>query len=431
MAMSRYRTRKTRVTQQTTVPGWIRNGEFFVKNWSTGGWNFVGYNNVAYSSLILYQSEEHCHDVLHHGPPYKEGGGLSIVKWTNGKWDSAHPGTYISPNGSYKYEGGFTCSGAAATSPWNVAFGASYGANDQYAYNIAGSKGAEGWNRARPGQPTAGLGQMLAEMRDLPRTLRGTARTFSKSWNSMRGRRGFNPKTYANEWVNQNFGWLPFISDCRKLYNTYKNLDKQLNYLKRNNGKWVKRHCTLSNTESSNIVSEYAVTSHAPVLNTYYCLGMSTADQGSTRIVSRELIHDWFEGRFRYYIPDIETPVWKTKAVAELFGLMPNAALLWELTPWSWLIDWFSNVGDILANLDNGLAENLAAAYAYSMSTREQVLDVHSTYRTHIFSFADTWSYGRIAKGRAAASPFGFALSMDELSTRQWSILGALGISRL
>jgi hypothetical protein len=39
------------------------------------------------------------------------------------------------------------------------------------------------------------------------------------------------------------------------------------------------------------------------------------------------------------------------------FGLNSHGALAaaWELTPWSWLADWFSNVGDVIAATNNSV----------------------------------------------------------------------------
>lgn len=432
MFSGRIRQRSSYCGLQTDIPGYVYIGEEFVLNTTTGQWSPAGKVNIGYATSLIKVRQELCMDELHPGPPYLTGGGLSIIHWDNWKYDLRHVGSYISPNGKYRYDGGFLCSGPGVLTPYTTAFGNSFWDNTQHtAYDVALSNGATGWNRARPGQPTAGLAQFLGEAKDLPRMLRTTARGFKDAWNSVFGRKVPSTRDYAEQWLNHQFGWLPFVSDVRRLYNTYKNLDKEIARVKTNNGKWLRRRCSLSGGEETTALSYSNVTSHRPVLNTYYSLGIPFDQIGSTTVNARTVTTNWFEGCFRYFIPDIDSPEWEKRAVYSLFGLRPNASLIWELTPWSWLADWFTNIGDVISNLDNNLAENLVAKYAYSMTTREQYVDVSSTYNTNIFSLSDTWSYGVTTKGRAAVGPFGVASSWDSLSPRQWSILSALGISRL
>jgi hypothetical protein len=112
--------------------------------------------------------------------------------------------------------------------------------------------------------------------------------------------------------------------------------------------------------------------------------------------------------------------------------------------PWSWLIDWFSNVGDVIANLSsNGIAD-LTYDYAYLMrhaSTRTEWSLQIPQHKIAIFDGVPAVDLPRSSTGsvtelketkeRVAATPFGFGVQFDDLSVRQIAILSALGLSRL
>lgn len=399
----------------------------------SGNWVKISDSVLKTGTVQWDETREHCIDRKNPGPPYRTGGRLSINKWTNGKLSIPPGSTYQNLNGRYRYEGSFICSAPNSWSDFGTGFGFIPDLQNppEIGLTRATDSGAAGWNRARPGQPTSGLSQFIGEFKDVPRMLRSTSRFFSKNWRTMFGRRTPSSRDYTDQWLNTQFGWVPFLSDFRNFYQTTKNLEKQIQYLKNNNGKWVKRDCTVSRREEREQFSYSDVTSHAPTLNSYFYTQSAYKAVGHTKLFKVTNVHDWFEGRFRYYIPNIDTPEWRTRAIAELYGAKPNAALLWELTPWSWLIDWVSNVGDVISNMDNHLAENLAASYAYSMSTVNYTLELESRHKSDVFDHVDTWSQEFTSKGRDVASPFGFALTPDMFSWRQWSILGALGISRL
>jgi hypothetical protein len=104
---------------------------------------------------------------------------------------------------------------------------------------------------------------------------------------------------------------------------------------------------------------------------------------------------------------------------------------VWELTPWSWLADWFTNVGDVVANMSTGYAENLAAQYAYVMGTTQISTCWDTSLNTKQGVIHNSSGYTETYKHRVGASPFGFGLTSNDFSARQWSILAALGLSRL
>lgn len=291
------------------------------------------------------------------------------------------------------------------------------------------SFGAEAWNRFRPTRSGAELGIFLGEIREVPRMLMTTAKSFNDIWRSMGGSRtGFGPRRVADNWLNTQFGWMPFISDLKSFYNTTSNISRRLDFLRRNNGQWVRRRGTVL-TDNHLEASGKADSPPMPGVSTVFRPPAPYGDQSWQVRIERRV---WFEGAFRFWIPGKPgSAPWTARALAQIYGLHPSPSLVWELTPWSWLIDWCANVGDVINNVSSMMFDNLCARYAYVMQRYLRKAEVSATSRYVAANASATWFASTESKHRVAASPFGFGLTSEQFSARQWSILGALGISRL
>lgn len=396
------------------------------------GANYIMSTPIAEFSLSSPATEfpsksyEWCADELHPGPPYLEGGPLDIIKYETNQyepkvdvsvskgfwkrigphlpaiWPSSHLGVPTSPAGLIE---------------------ADWGDGSQY--------GAKGWNKFRPTHSGAEIGVFLGEFREVPRMLMTSAKGFAALWRGMGGwKKGFGPKSVANHWLNTQFGWRPFLNDLRQFYTSCLNFDKAIKQLRRDNGRWVRRGGTVSTDSWTSVpIDDQGVN-----IGLYPAgpTAVYQAPYGSRKLVIQYDQRVWFKGSFRYWIPGKpDSWQWKARAVAQIFGLQPNPSLVWELTPWSWLIDWVSDAGDAVANLSSILFDNLSAKYAYIMT--------HTQKRATFTGGANFVSGKRSAdwyaqverKQRSVGSPFGFGLSPGDFSARQWSILAALGLTRL
>lgn len=287
---------------------------------------------------------------------------------------------------------------------------------------------AKGWKRARPGNPAVEAGQWLAELRDLPSIpLRAIARL---GW--FRG--------LGSEYLNVHFGWKPFVKDLIGMYETYRDLNKLLSQLVKDNGRGVRRRRKLGDTTdtSSVVTNSSTLAAFMPAISNGALMANSVLTVETT---TRERI--WFAGRFRYYVPDIGSDQWTRRASLALFGLNPTPSLLWEVLPWSWLVDWFSNVGDVVSNLSTNAVDNLVADYAYIMreKTVSQVASAHGSWVGYGAPGDPSyyWPSGTASamsvhsvttKSRDRGTPYGLGLTWDGLSPYQQSILAALGMSR-
>lgn len=313
---------------------------------------------------------------------------------------------------------------------------------------------ATGYRKARPGNAVAGLGQFIGELRELPKLPFSGAK-----WSSSTTRFTGNPykgyhwselpkvlyqrlggfRALGSEYLNGVFGWMPFVNDLRQMYNLQKTIDKRLAQIIRENGRYIRRRATV---EDDVTTSDTETLSSQPFLNVFGAPPIFMSGKTRHNVTVRTTTKIWFSGSFRYYIPDnFSSWAWTTYAVTALFGALPTPELLWNLMPWSWLIDWFSNAGDVISNASFNAVDNLTCRYSFIMK--------HVTKRTTASSAV--WSAGPTnpsdywapldktflstkteeSKVRSGGgNPYGLNIKLPDLSAYQLAVLAALGISR-
>jgi len=115
----------------------------------------------------------------------------------------------------------------------------------------------------------------------------------------------------------------------------------------------------------------------------------------------------------------------------KLLGISPTPDALWNLAPWSWAIDWFSNTGDVVSNISDWATDGLVMQYGYQMVhtiTRDNYVPLGSDLIDGSFSRPFTMVVE--TKQRRKANPFGFSLSWNGLSPVQQAIALAIGLTR-
>lgn len=102
-------------------------------------------------------------------------------------------------------------------------------------------------------------------------------------------------------------------------------------------------------------------------------------------------------------------------------------ATAWELFPWSFMIDWFSNVGDLITAANNTVP--VEASSVNCMQHRMTSVSWSRADYENDFS-GGTALFTRETKRRDVSFGPGLTLSLPLLSGGQLSILGALSASR-
>jgi len=238
----------------------------------------------------------------------------------------------------------------------------------------------------------------------------------------------------SDEYLNASFGWIPIVRDIENFAYAVRHADKVLKQYERDAGKVVRRRYQFpSQTDTSETTVAVGVRSYTPIgIN----LGFYADPKGNVVRVRETRRDRWFSGAFTYHLPadyDSRLALARLASRADmLLGTDLDPETIWNLTPWSWAVDWFSNTGDVISNLQSFAGQGLVLRYGYMMEhsiTTDTYTISHSGYKDP--------TAGRLplrlvteTKKRVKANPFGFGVTWNALSAFQTSILAALGISR-
>jgi hypothetical protein len=230
----------------------------------------------------------------------------------------------------------------------------------------------------------------------------------------------------GGEYLNVMFGYLPLHGDLSDLAETARNADKLLRQYERDAGRWTRRRYDFTPT----VTSVAGIQENASLVGA----GSGLSQVGTRSTYETTRTETWFEGAFTYYLP---RKGWR-RTVAELdhlYGIMPGIDTVWELTGYSWLADYFVNMGDVFSNINAFAQDGLVMPYGYIMCKQHVVRE--ETWSGNVrrnglwerIIVSNTLEY--TTHQRQLANPFGFGLTFGGLNDRQLSILAALGISRL
>jgi hypothetical protein len=301
-----------------------------------------------------------------------------------------------------------------------------------------------GYAKTRPGNPVASVAQFLVELRELPKIpfksvigkipIQGLPRVLFGALKDFRN--------LGSEYLNVQFGWKPFVSDVRKMFHLWHTIDKQMAQLIRENGKGIRRRATILDEKSTTLLSS---TFHSGKLVNVGG-GAGTGGGTTAHSVTREdSTRIWFVGKYQYYIPDVGSSLWDARARAVLFGALPTPEVMYQLMPWSWLIDWFANVGDIISNATPNAVDNLTVTYGYVMRHTKTVWTASAEcispeyapgglipeYLVPALGYTFRTFLKKEEKARSGdGNPFGLGFKAGALTSHQLGILAALGISR-
>lgn len=245
----------------------------------------------------------------------------------------------------------------------------------------------------------------------------------------------------GDEYLNYAFGWVPLVNDVVDTAKFIQKHDKLISQFERDSGRPVRRQFRFP-IEKPEVEIEGVYENATLALPTFPWTQYHFGPKGVltvTKTTSREV---WFSGSFTYYLPSSlpgRSGIGDSaNSARQLLGAKLNPEVLWNLTPWSWAIDWFSNTGDYFSNLsafaENGLVMNYGYVMEKSIVTRTFRHSGPSGLRRAgggAFPTSVSVSYITESKQRREATPYGFGISLESLTGFQQSILVALGLSKL
>jgi hypothetical protein len=455
----RFRERHRGVGKPNLKPGVDLTGK--IKRYSLATGQLLSSENVLLTGTNPSGIHEKCWDQIN--TPTRNGKRGSRTFRTGGDFayiKTELPGMVPQAQGAYNdlgypfangvkrvYEGYFICPNITddgITTTDYITGGSSSRVDNSLLPVITSSMQNEAWN-IRPKLERASLANALYELREVPAQIRDAARTFHDIWKSMGGNRSghlMKPSRLSKEFLAIQFGWLPFINDIRQISDAVIFSKQYLADLSRQNNTWVKRSRVATDVETSSRIKRYynpaLVPSGEQVMNMcrIYTLDGSLI-QGHCDIYSDVYTRVWYEGAFKFYRPELDMTSEGYDSLVStvnrhllLYGARINPTHIWRALPWSWLVDWFTNIGDLIQRADEQYNDGMVSKYLYIM--HQKVRRIRSIHFYNFYGGALQLQFERgvtTKQRRSADSPYGFVLGWD-LSPTQWSILTALGLSR-
>lgn len=309
------------------------------------------------------------------------------------------------------------------------------------------ARGAEAWNMLRPDMPDFSFATSVYELKDFPGMYKDLTRIVRDKVDrhQLRSGRFGRELSKSGQWyLAIQFGWVPLLSDIQNYVLAQRDAQKRLGQLIRDAGKPVRRQGNLresgnGSANTSNAGTNYYPTHqslHDPAFVTQCYAGPQTTRSWQNDSVSK----DWAVIQFRYFLPPgPRDVVWKRNMVRRIMGSRITPRELYEIMPWSWLVDYFTGLGQFISATSGGVADRLICDYGYLMRTVTYSASVQATTSYHSSKdgksppLTATASYVHrcITKLRVPASPFGWGIKRESLSLNQVAILSALGLSRI
>jgi hypothetical protein len=308
------------------------------------------------------------------------------------------------------------------------------------------SRGVHAMRQTLPAKSAANLSQLILEtLLDMPKI--PFDRIDTKLYN-----RSALAKNISDEYLNVVFGWAPFVSDVLKICEAIVKIDDTLTQYVRDAGRVVRRRFDwpTETTESSELLSansrlgwpnpndfSFYEEIYQDETGTYpfQSNGFLSTRGTVTRTTKLDVTYN-FVGAWTYWLDDDSSLFNSLRRVAFLarkgLGIRADLELLWELAPWTWLSDWFVNIGDLLA-VNNALA-NDSTVLRYGYLTRKIQSSVTYTHsgvlfggRTYTGPISNTFTQRN--HERVRATPYGFGIDLSALTPQQAAILVALGFT--
>lgn len=289
-------------------------------------------------------------------------------------------------------------------------------------------------SRCSPSNPSVDLAVTIGELvhEGLPKAIGATLRSL-KSLTGQQRRQAL-----GHEYLNVEFGWKPLINDLTDFAQVVLRVNDAFKQYERDSGRMVRRGYDFPEIKDTKIQTVQTNVSPWTDIGSGGWIEDSLVNKG--HVVRTETLErrQWFRGAFAYYVPPPDGSVINSiqRAVIQArktLGLSLTPDVLWNLAPWSWGLDWFGSTGDLIENWTDWAVDNQVLLYGYMMEHTlckytytfmgPTGLKPASAHVPHVSFVTET-------KQRRKATPYGFGLRMEELSTRQKAIVAALGISR-
>lgn len=277
----------------------------------------------------------------------------------------------------------------------------------------------DSWQKCKPSMTTrANMAVFLYELRDFKRMFDVLPKKHFnlKDWRSV--------LQYGNsQHLNYNFGWKPFIGDLKKTFNGLQSFDERLSRFVSNAGKSLQKGDSTGN-EGSDVIY-YRPTGWIQYEDVKMTVSWSVSQTSSFQ--------------FRYSIPDYSQEELRSRAIADTLGLHLNPANVWAVLPWSFVVDWFKDVGGYLQQYStdwtNPYIELIQGCHSMKIVYKAELFARYcnhydSKYHEGVNPFQRVISVSSKQFSRTVGAPQ-YAVSDQSLNTDRIRLLSSLLASRV
>lgn len=208
------------------------------------------------------------------------------------------------------------------------------------------------------------------------------------------------PRALGGLWLEQSFGWAPLINDVKDAYEAYQRLTNSTS-----NSKIVIGSYSDEADTSSTAPMSFGAVSATGLSGSHIRYRCTSAVRKESCVV-----------RYRAKVTNsVKATQWDNMA---LFGFTPSEFVptAWELLPWSFLIDYFANVGDILnavvtdtktVNFVNKTVRRLTeykGTLAFDSDASKAAFSVNCSAAVGVIYSQPSWDFSRKDITRSAGS---------------------------
>lgn len=284
----------------------------------------------------------------------------------------------------------------------------------------------------------------LGELKDLPQLIDGTRAFLDELTRFAKDpvtSLHLADKTLAGAYLTKIFGYDSLLQAAQQLIAYPTKLSKKLNYLLQKNGKTVPVRA-LRIYDGPQVLPFSVMADLVPsMIPVPYCETTNLRCYDLSKVEYRCSVNQ------RINFPKVGTPYGSAQTLSNSIGLTPRVVDLYNLIPWTWLIDWFTGLSSYLDMFEavNGDWQLINAGFVHVLAHVEFALTGTVTIRNHrITLFSDgtesesffdpvevpvNFFYSGIADTRYNVVDLGAVKAVDlpdSLTDQQLSIITAL-----
>lgn len=271
--------------------------------------------------------------------------------------------------------------------------------------------------RTNPSRPILCPPTLIQDFVDLPKMLRNLGNLMKRPQDVL------TPKGMANGYLETLFGWMPFVDDIKKLLDLQSLISKRSSELHRlYSSEGLRRRLSLGDTHTVESIA-YTVDSYG---TSKWVVPFSVQVDKRAWSTIR-----WKPTTLPPYHPDDSK--WNNLSRKLVLGMTSEglAKGLWDVIPWTWLIGWFTNVGQYLLAYSNTVPASHTEACFMSEVTVIARPGPPIPTNCHSLSAVVTGQSVYTYKTRIVSGALTPGFHVPFIDTSRLSILSALTIQRV